>query len=247
MEKEFRQYNIEFHANENRTIEGRAIPFNVKSPNREGFREMITPEAVEGVFEKSDVFMVYNHDRTRGFLARAKNGNGSLRIDVKDDGVYFTFDALHDDLSNYVYERLQRGDLDEMSWCFTVEKDTWTKGEDGVYDRVINRFDHIYDLSIVDQSYYGIENAVGCKRFAEIQEEERLANEKAMKEAEEKALENTVTIDGNAERSEEEIQEQERREAEEAEKLAKLKEYYDQMRAEYAEALKKAEEMNDDK
>ena len=235
MEKEFRQYNIEFHANENRTIEGRAIPFNVKSPNREGFREMITTEAVEGVFEKSDVFMVYNHDRTRGFLARSKNGNGSLRIDVRDDGVYFTFDALHDDLSNYVYERLQRGDLDEMSWAFTVEKDTWTKGEDGVYDRVINRFDHIYDLSIVDQSYYGIENAVGCKRFAEIQEEERLANEKAMKEAEEAEA---------ARKAEEERMAEEKRQEEEAEKAEKLKAYYDQMRAEYAEALKKAEEMN---
>lgn len=228
MEKEIRQYNIEFHANENRTIEGRAIPFNVKSPNREGFRELITPEAVEGVFEKSDVFMVYNHDRSKGFLARAKNGNGSLRIDVRDDGVYFNFEALHDDLSNYVYERLQRGDLDEMSWAFTVAQDTWTKAEDGVYDRVINRFDHIYDLSIVDQSYYGIENAVGCKRFAEIQEEERLENERKMEEA----------------RLAAEKEEQERREAEEKEKEEKLKAYYEQMRTEYAEALKKAEEMN---
>lgn len=79
MEKEIRQYNIEFHANENRTVEGRAIPFNIASPNREGFRETILPEAVEGVFEKSDVFMVYNHDRSRAFspgqrMARALSG-----------------------------------------------------------------------------------------------------------------------------------------------------------------------------
>lgn len=225
MEKEIRQYNIEFHANENRTIEGRAIPFNVKSPNREGFREMITPEAVEGVFEKSDVFMVYNHDRSKGFLARAKNGNGSLRIDVREDGVYFNFEALHDDLSNYVYERLLRGDLDEMSWAFTVAEDTWTKGEDGVYDRTINRFDHIYDLSIVDQSYYGIENAVGCKRYAEVLEEEKAETERKLAELEE--------------------QERLKREAEEAEKQAKLKEYYDQLRAEYQTALEKGKAMND--
>lgn len=224
MEKEVRQYNIEFHANENRTIEGKAIPFNVKSPNREGFRELIQPEAVEGVFEKSDVFMVYNHDRSRGFLARAKNGSGSLRIDVKDDGVYFTFDALHDDLSNYVYERLMRGDLDEMSWCFTIEKDTWTKAEDGVWDRTINKFDHIYDLSIVDQSYYGIENAVGCKRYAEVLEEEKAENERKLAELEK--------------------QEQEKREAEEKEKEQKLKEYYDSIRKSFAEALQHADELN---
>lgn len=224
MEKEIRQYNIEFHANENRTIEGRAIPFNIKSPNREGFRELILPEAVEGVFEKSDVFMVYNHDRSKGFLARAKNGNGSLRIDVREDGVYFAFEALHDDLSNYIYERLMRGDLDEMSWAFTIDSDTWTKGADGVWDRTINRFDHIYDLSIVDQSYYGIANTVGCKRFAEIQEEERLENERRIAEEERIA--------------------QEQREAEEKEKQEKLAEYYSQLRSEYEEALKKAEEMN---
>ena len=228
MEKEIRQYNIEFHANENRTIEGRAIPFNVKSPNREGFRELIQPEAVEGVFEKSDVFMVYNQDRSRGFLARSKNGSGSLRIDVRDDGVYFTFDALHDDLSNYVYERLMRGDLDEMSFAFTVAQDTWTKASDGVYDRVINRFDHVYDLSIVDQSYYGISDAVKCKRYAEVLDEEKAENERKLAEL----------------KAEEEKRQAEEEAAKEAEKQAKLDEYYKSIRESYADALKHADELN---
>ena len=235
MEKEIRQYNIEFHANDNRTIEGRAIPFNVKSPNREGFRELITPEAVEGVFEKSDVFMVYNHDRSRGFLARAKNGNGSLRIDVRDDGVYFNFEALHDDLSNYVYERLQRGDLDEMSFAFTVAQDTWTKGADGVYDRVINRFDHIYDLSVVDASYYGISNAVKCARFAEVLEEEKAENERKLAELE---------AEEQAKRDIDEQRQAEEEAAKEAEKQAKLDEYYKSIRESYAEALAKEKELN---
>lgn len=226
MEKEIRQYNVEFNAAPDvATIEGRAIPFNVKSPNREGFREMIAPEAVEGVFEKSDVFLLYNHDKSKGFLARNKMGKGSLSIDVREDGVYFSFMPADDNLSRYIKDRIQRGDLDEMSWAFTVEQDTWVKGADGVYDRTINKFDKIYDLSIVDQSYYGIENAVKCARYAEVLEEERLANEARM--------------------AEEERLEAERREAEEAEKQAKLKEYYDELRKEYQDALKKAEEMNE--
>lgn len=225
MEKEVRQYSIEFHsAPESNLIEGRAIPFNIPSPNREGFREMVVPEAVEGVFEKSDVFLLYNHDRSKGFLARNKMGKGSLNIDVREDGVYFSFSPANDNLSMYIRDRIERGDLDEMSWAFTVAEDRWVKGADGVYDRTINKFDHIYDLSIVDQSYYGLEGAVKCARFAEVLEEEKAENERLMAEAE-KA-------------------EQEKREAEEAEKQAKLKEYYDQMRQEYAEALKKAEEMN---
>lgn len=225
MEKEVRQYNIEFNAApDTPVIEGRAIPFNIASPNREGFRETILPEAVEGVFEKSDVFLLYNHDRSNGFLARNKMGKGSLNIDVRDDGVYFSFTPAEDNLSLYIRDRIRRGDLDEMSWAFAVESDTWTKAVDGVYDRTINKFSQIYDFSIVDQSYYGLENAVGCKRFAEIQEEERLENERKLAELEK--------------------EEQEKREAEEEEKVAKLKEYYDQLRAEYQEALKKAEGLN---
>ena len=224
MEKEIRQYSVEFKsAPETPVIEGRAIPFNTPSPNREGFRETIAPEAVDGVFEKSDVFLLYNHDKSKGFLARNKMGKGSLNIEVKEDGVYFSFIPADDNLSVYIKDRIKRGDLDEMSWAFTVESDTWVKAADGVYDRTINKFDKIYDLSIVDQSYYGIEGAVKCARYAEVLEEERLANEEKLAELER--------------------EEQSKREAEEAEKQAKIKEYYDALRKEYQDALKKGDEI----
>ena len=225
MEKEIRQYSIEFNAAPDvATIEGRAIPFNIASPNREGFRETIAPEAVEGVFEKSDVFLLYNHDKSKGFLARNKKGKGSLKIDVREDGVYFSFVPGNDDLSMYIKDRIQRGDIDEMSWAFTVESDTWVKAADGVYDRTINKFDQIYDLSIVDQSYYGIENAVKCARFAEIQEQERIENEARMAEEERLA--------------------QEQRELEEQEKVEKLKEYYKKLKEEYQEVLERDGKMS---
>lgn len=224
MEKEIRQYSVEFKsAPETPVIEGRAIPFNIPSPNREGFRETIAPEAVDGVFEKSDVFLLYNHDKSKGFLARNKMGKGSLNIEVKEDGVYFSFVPADDNLSVYIKDRIQRGDLDEMSWAFTVESDTWVKAADGVYDRTINKFEKIYDLSIVDQSYYGIEGAVKCARYAEVLEEERLANEEKLAELER--------------------EEQSKREAEESEKQAKIKEFYDALRKEYQDALKKGDEI----
>lgn len=216
--KEIRQCSVEFKtAPESTTIEGRAIPFNVQSPNREGFREMITPEAVEGVLEKSDIFLLYNHDRSNGFLARNKKGKGSLSVDVREDGVYFSFTPGIDNLSKYIWDRVQRGDLDEMSFAFSVAEDRWEKQTDGVYDRTITKFDKIYDFSIVDQSYYGIENAVGCKRFAEVQEADRIAMEEAK-------------------RAEEERLEQEKRELEEKEAQEKeqhLKEYYANLKEQY--------------
>ena len=225
MEKEIRQYSIEFNAApDEATIEGRAIPFNIPSPNREGFRETIAPEAVEGVFEKSDVFLLYNHDKSKGFLARNKKGKGSLKIDVREDGVYFSFVPGDDNLSTYVRDRIKRGDLDETSFAFTVESDTWVKAADGVYDRTINKFERIYDLSIVDQSYYGIENAVKCARFQEVLDEEKAENERKLAELEK--------------------EEQAKREAEEQEKAEKLKAYYESIRESYKDALKYADELN---
>lgn len=219
MDKEIRQLEIDFRANEeNRTIEGCAIPFNVWSPNREGFRERILPSAVEGVIENSDIKFLYNHASDKGFLARYNKGRGKLAIDVREDGVYFSFPAKKDNLSNYVYDRIQTGELNEMSFAFTVANDVWEKGADGVYERTITNFGGLYDLSVVDSSYYGIENAVKCARFAEIQEEERIENERLMKEAEERAAE------------EEAKKEEEKKEA--------LKTYYEKIKEDYKEYLK---------
>lgn len=210
--KEVRQLVVEFNAaseDGKRIIEGRAIPFNVKSPNRQGFREMITPEAVEGVIEASDIKMLYNHDESKGFLARSNKGKGKLNIEVKDDGVYFSFVPKKDNLSQYVYERLQDGELNEMSWAFTVAEETWSKGEDGIYDRTITKFERLYDFSVVDSSYYGIENAVSCRSYQDILD----------KEAEEVRLQK-------------EKEEQEKREQEEKEKEEALKAYYENIRKE---------------
>lgn len=225
IEKEIRTIEIEFlrKAPDSRTIEGRAIPFNVFSPNHEGFREMIAPEAIEGVIEASDIFMLYNHDRQQGFLARAKKGKGTLKIDVREDGVYFSFEAAHDNLSNYILERIERGEINETSWAFTVREDTWKKCDDGVYERIITKFDKLYDFSVVDNSYYGIQDAVGCKRFAEIQEEDRKALEEAQKAEEERLAQEKL--------------EQEKREAEEKQK--QLDEYYKNLKETYKDYMKK--------
>ena len=216
--KEIRQLEIDFRANEeNRTIEGCAIPFNVWSPNREGFRERILPSAVEGVIENSDIKFLYNHANDKGFLARYNRGKGKLAIDVREDGVYFSFHAKKDNLSNYVYDRIQTGELNEMSFAFTVANDTWVKASDGVYERTITQFGGLYDLSVVDSSYYGIENAVKCARFSEILSQEAEENKRKLEELEK--------------------EEQLKKEQEKQEKAEKLKEYYSNIKTMYGEYL----------
>ena len=199
MEKEIRSIEIRTD-NESRKIEGKAIVFNVLSNDLGGFREIINPEAIEGVIEISDIFFLYNHTNDRGFLARSKMGVGSLHTEVREDGVYFSFDAPHTSLGDEVLEYLKRGDVSQCSFAFAVDTDQWEKQGDGTYIRTITKFKRLYDMSLVDNPAYSQTSA--CARFSEIQEEERIANEKAMKEAEERAM------------------------VEESERLAKLEEYY---------------------
>lgn len=199
MEKELRSIEIRT-IEDSRKIEGVSIVFNALSNDLGGFREQIIPEAVEGVIEQSDIFFLYNHTSDRGFLARSRNGSGSLQTEVREDGVYFSFDAPRTALGDEVLEYLKRGDVNQCSFAFAVEADKWEKQEDGMYIRTITKFKKLYDMSLVDNPAYSQTSA--CARFAEIKEEERLANERAMKEAEERA------------------------EAEALEAKAKLEEYY---------------------
>lgn len=205
MNKETRNLSINYRAeDESRKIDGVAIVFNALSNDLGGFREMVVPEAVEGVIEASDIFFLYNHTSDRGFLARSKFGVGSLSTEVREDGVYFSFEAPRTVLGDEVLEYLRRGDVNQCSFAFTVDTDKWEKQSDGTYIRTITKFKRLYDMSLVDTPAYSQTSA--CARFEQIKEEERIENERLMKEAEERAAQ------------------------EEAEKQAKLEEYYNELK-----------------
>ena len=79
MEKELetRNLNLEIRSEDDRVLEGYAIVTNSESEDL-GFREVISPEALEGIIEKSDCLMLLEHNRDKGLLARSRFGKGSL-------------------------------------------------------------------------------------------------------------------------------------------------------------------------
>jgi len=150
--------------NDTRTIKGTAIVFNSRSEllNEQGIRfyETITPEAVtRELIEKSDIVMLYNHKKDAGVLARSKNGIGSLRINITDEGVDYEFEAKNTALGNEVLESVKRGDLDSCSFAFYVRDggDKWAK-EGSVYLRTINEISMLTDFSIVINPAYSATN-----------------------------------------------------------------------------------------
>jgi HK97 family phage prohead protease len=104
-----------------RYISGYAIVFNGLSVDLGGFREIILPEAVDRqMINESDILMPVNHNRDSGLLARSKFGNGSLRIEVDEKGVYFEFELPNTQLGNDMYELINRGDISQISFSFTI-------------------------------------------------------------------------------------------------------------------------------
>lgn len=174
MEKEIRllQQSELRATGDSRKVEGRSIVFNSMSEDLGGWSEKIIPEAIdESILDNSDIFFLLNHDDDRGILGRRRNGSGSLTTEIREDGVWFSFEAPKTGLGDELLEYLRRGDVNQCSFAFTVEDDNWDRQEDGSYIRTILRFKKIYDMSAVFTPAYPATN-VKCARFAEIKEAE---------------------------------------------------------------------------
>lgn len=136
-----------------RLITGYALVFNSWSVDLGGFREIIQPEAIEGVIERSDILALLDHDQSRGVLARSTNGKGSLKLTVDEKGLRYEFEAPKTPLGDEVLESIRRGDLRSSSFGFTVDEDEWEETETGVV-RTIRRFDKLFDVSAVYHPAY---------------------------------------------------------------------------------------------
>lgn len=154
---------------EKRMVEGYAALFDVVSDGLP-FRETIGRGSFEGVLPKSDVFALLNHDQSRGILARWKGQPITLYLEIDSTGFRYTFVAPKTSLGDELLEYIRRGEVTESSFAFTVEKDEWRKGEDGIWERTIKQFGEIFDISPVYNAAYSQTSV--CMRGKEQAEEE---------------------------------------------------------------------------
>lgn len=155
MDKEIRKLGtIQRSGDENsRIVEGKAISFNQPSENLGGFIEYIHPEAItQELVDNSDVIAKFNHNDDR-VLARWNKGNGSMILDLREDGLYYMFEAPNTTDGNDLLELLKRGDISQSSFAFTlaVDKDSekWVRNNDGEIERHIYKIGGLYDVSPV--------------------------------------------------------------------------------------------------
>ena len=141
---------------------GYAAKFNRESENLGSedwqFFETIEPGAFDDVLN-DDVRALFNHD-PNAILARSKGGEGSLKLGVDEVGLWYEFEAPDTQAGRDLMRSLERGDIDQSSFSFRVNRDdqsivetTEGKGPT-VLKRTIKKVARLFDVSPVTYPAY---------------------------------------------------------------------------------------------
>lgn len=116
------------------------------------FREQVDPNAFDNT-DMSDVIMQYNHEGR--VFARTKNG--TLGLSTDQTGLHIRADLGGTEIGRQLYEEIEGGYTDKMSFGFRVGKDkheqTEERDENGLVTvtvlRTIQEITKLYDVSAV--------------------------------------------------------------------------------------------------
>lgn len=151
--------NIEIRAAEDsRLIEGVAVVFNSWSRDLGGFSEIIRSSAIsQELVDNSDVIANINHDDSL-MVARWNRGNGTLNLELKEDGLHFSFQAPETERGNQLLWDIRHRNITECSFAFSLpNNDTcqrWYRDEEGGLRREIFEIGGLYDVSCVNLAAY---------------------------------------------------------------------------------------------
>jgi hypothetical protein len=121
----------------------------------------------------SDVIMNYNH----GGKVVARLRNKTLTLDINDRGVDIAADLSGTTAGRDLYEEIDGGYIDKMSFSFSVRE---SKYDSITHTRTITKIRKLYDVSAVDIPAYE-ETSISARSFFE---EEHSKEAKALEQAE---------------------------------------------------------------
>ncbi len=128
-------------------VSGYAAVFGQEADIGGMFREKIEAGAFADVVGTDDVVFLINHDG----LPLARTRSGTLKIVEDDKGLRMetTLDADDPDVQRIV-PKMERGDLDKMSFAFRAGIEEWDDTQDPPL-RTIKKVERLYDVSIVNE------------------------------------------------------------------------------------------------
>lgn len=152
-------------------IDGYAARFNSYSEEMWGFKETIEPGFFDDVLG-DDTRALFNHDRNF-VLGRASSGTLNMGQDA--EGLRVDITPPDTDLvRDLVLSPMQRGDIDQMSFAFSLKPDgdDWRE-EDGQLIRVLKKGGalRLYDVSVVTEPAYPETSAHVREKISEYQQD----------------------------------------------------------------------------
>ena len=180
----------------NTTIETRHFPTILKRMEGEGsrkiggiassineeykvgwFYEIIEKGAFDNALKSSDCRALFNHNPD---YLLGRQSAGTLELSSSDEGLNYECDTPETTIGNDVLTMIERGDIKESSFAFTVKRQRWVeeKREDGTWKdiRVIEEIDQLIDVSPV--TYPANPNTSVAKRSFDIWKQENKEKEK---------------------------------------------------------------------
>lgn len=158
-------------------VEGRAIVYDSPTVMYEidgiKYYEVIQRGALDGA-DLKDVPFKYNHSDSVMVMARTRNK--TLELIPDDKGLLIRARLANTTAGRDLYELIRRGDIDKMSFAFSVAEDSYDR--DTRTRKIIN-FKRIWDVSAVDTPAYD-QTYIAARSYFEAQAEaERRAAEAA--------------------------------------------------------------------
>ena len=137
--------------NELPIIEGYAAVFNKDSEDM-GFVERIRPGAFKDAIKISDVRSLFNHDPN---IVLGRNKSGTLELKEDKKGLFMITHPPDTQLvRDMVMAPIERGDIDQQSFGFTIEKDSWKNLDTDRPVRTIEKVKELFDVSVVTYPAY---------------------------------------------------------------------------------------------
>lgn len=134
------------------TIRGHAAVFNLLSHDLGGFREEVAPGAFRDVLATDpDTFLVQDHN-TLFVLGRTRNKTLELREDARGLHVWDRFPETT--FANDLAVLMERGDIDQMSFKFTIDEEEWAEDAEGNVTSRILRVGELFDVTVCAQGAY---------------------------------------------------------------------------------------------
>ena len=153
--KEIRTFNFEVRAvkdeEHGNILTGRPIVYDSRT-DLGWYDEIIEAGALDDT-DLKDVRFLVNHNTDMIPLARSRNNNANstMQMSVDEEGmaIRVDLDVENNSEAKNLYSAVERGDIDGMSFMFTVDGDKWDDIESKHPTRTVTKIGKVFEVSAV--------------------------------------------------------------------------------------------------